>query len=708
MAEQQASPNEDKDGITCLLCRECIQQHVDDSDLCPACHKKATTSSHDQSDDCKLPAVLTTDRKLHCRLFQGDIECGVCSESASTKPSEVDSYCYDCSKFICNLCENAHHRMKTFEGHQVVTIPILKRNIWQSLSVCPGHNEDLDMYCITCEEVICEKCITDQRHSDHKHCFVKDIAPKTKEDLGENVKVLKKCKNEVTSAIEMVENAKSEITDQAKQTRPVIHQGFKEALLIIKERRQELLKSMDSITQEKLKDLEEQLRRLNSRSQELTRLTECIEQLTKATGNDTEVMALRSSMLDQIQEEIKRHQNLELKPVALADISVKISCAEQIVELLQRHTTVSFLADPSKCTVEKEGLLMAETDKPVTVNVHTLYPNGQPCREDQNIQVELRSLAKGSLVTTEINSKGKGTYEISFCPGIRGRHELSVRIQGIQISDSPFNFFVEHHPTKLEKPVDCIKGLERPYGAAFNFKEELLVTQAAAAAIGIIRKKGGGYSTDSVDGLEHLQNPSGIATNEEFSCTYVTDSTGDCILKYNWNWKCINSSRGHPEEFRRPGRVKISPDHKLYICDRGHERILVFDRDLKSGKIFETEEEFGRPVDVAFDDMGHIYVSDLNKNQILKFDSQGNLQLAIRNRGSDPGELNSPRGLYIHKNFIYVNERDNQRISVFCTNGDFVTTFGEKANLQNPASIIADKDGFLYVCDEEGNCVFVF
>ena len=735
MAKQQTPQSEGMDKITCsfcnkffcdpkylpclhVYCKECIQKHVDatnQSIQCPMCHKMVNLP---QSDACKLPAALTIDsmRELHCRLSQGEIKCGVCRESASTKPSQVDSYCRHCNEFVCNFCENAHRKMLPFKDHEMVTIANLKKNIRQNLplkrrfSKCPSHSEDLDMYCSTCEELICRECCTDQQHSDHKHCLVKHFGPEAKEELGENLKLLKKHARDIASAIKKVENVKSEIIDQAKQTRPEICQGFEEALQVIEECRQEVLKSMDSITQEKLKDLEDQLKKLNSNSRERMKLTKSIEQQL-TTGNNTEVTALRSWMLDRMQEESKEYETLELEPAALANISVKISCAGQIAELLQRCTTVSFLADPSKCEVEGKNLHMAETDKPVTVNVHTLYPNGQPCREEQDIQVELRSLARGLLVHTEINSKGKGTYEISFCPGIRGRHELNVKIHGIQISGSPFKFFVEHHPTKLKKPVDCIKGLESPYGAAFNFDGDLLVTQAAAAAVGIISKNDrGGYSLNTVDRLEHLQHPTGIATNEELSCTYVTDSKGGCIMKYtNWNWKCVDSTRGQPEDpFRRPGRVKISPDEKLYICDRGNERIQVFNRDLKFDKIFKTKVEFGHPVDVTFDDMGHIYVSDMNRNKIFKFNSQGNLELAIGSHGSGPGELSSPRGIHIHKNFIYVNERNNQRTSVFCTNGEFVTMFGMESKLQNPASIIADKDGFLYLCDEEGNCVFVF
>ena len=732
MAEQQEAMKEEMEAITCRLCnkllqepkylqcfhcycRECIQKHVDSTDQtfwCPACQTKIIIS---QSDACKLPAALTLDsmKELYCQLSQREIKCGLCRVPASENLPKATCYCRHCSEFICDYCEGAHHRITTFKDHKVVDISTLKQNIRQNLplkrrlSKCPSHDEELDVYCSTCEEVICTECSVD-KHREHEHGPVNKYAPKSKEELGENIKMLKRHKNQVSSAIESVEHMIAQIPDQAKQTRSEIQEAFREALQVIEKRRQELLKSMDSITQEKLDDLEDQKKKLNSSLQEHTKLIDYIEQQLESE-NSTEVMALRPWILDQIQDKIKTYEGLELEPVALANISVQMSCVGQIEELLQQCTTVSFLADPSKCEMEKEGLHTAETDKAVTVSVKTHYPNGQPCREEQELQVELKSLAKDSIVPTEIHSiaKGKGIYEISFCPRTRGRHELNVKVQGVHILSSPFKFFVEHHPTKLKEPVDCITGLERPYGAAFNFNGDLLVTQEAAICV-IRKQERGGYSMNRLEGLDHVQHPRGIATNEQSSCTYVTDSYTDCIMKYtNWDWKCVHSTKGHPEEFRRPGRVKISKNNKLYVCDKGHNRIQIFNSDLMFVQMFETSEEFGRPVDVAFDDDGHVYVSDLNRNQILKFDTKGDLKESIGHHGPNPGELGSPRGIFIHNNFIYVNERDNRRTSVFQTTGEFVTTFGQ-GKFENPASIIADQDGFLYICDEEANHVFVF
>ena len=47
-------------------------------------------------------------------------------------------------------------------------------------------------------------------------------------------------------------------------------------------------------------------------------------------------------------------------------------------------------------------------------------------------------------------------------------------------------------------------------------------------------------------------------------------------------------------------------------------------------------------------------------------------------------------------------------MSVFTTNGEFVTSFGSKEELCGPRGITADEDGFLYVCSERKNCIVVY
>ena len=55
-------------------------------------------------------------------------------------------------------------------------------------------------------------------------------------------------------------------------------------------------------------------------------------------------------------------------------------------------------------------------------------------------------------------------------------------------------------------------------------------------------------------------------------------------------------------------------------------------------------------------------------------------------------------------------EKDNHRVSVFTSDGVFVSSFRNNKNADNfdPVGLILDKEGFLYVCDYENDQVIIY
>ena len=53
--------------------------------------------------------------------------------------------------------------------------------------------------------------------------------------------------------------------------------------------------------------------------------------------------------------------------------------------------------------------------------------------------------------------------------------------------------------------------------------------------------------------------------------------------------------------------------------------------------------------------------------------------------------------------YVYVTDFGNHNISVFTTEGEYVTSFGEKGSnngeFNGPCGVCTDMDGFIYVCD---------
>ena len=116
-------------------------------------------------------------------------------------------------------------------------------------------------------------------------------------------------------------------------------------------------------------------------------------------------------------------------------------------------------ADPTKCTTEGPGVKGAEVGKAAQFTVHTVYQNCQLCKEKQIVEAELKSTVNGSIVHTKVISKLGGVYEITYTPEVRGRHMMIVKVNGTQISGSPFQVFANHHPAQLGKPVRVVGGV---------------------------------------------------------------------------------------------------------------------------------------------------------------------------------------------------------------------------------------------------------
>ena len=77
------------------------------------------------------------------------------------------------------------------------------------------------------------------------------------------------------------------------------------------------------------------------------------------------------------------------------------------------------------------------------------------------------------------------------------------------------------------------------------------------------------------------------------------------------------------------------------------------------------------------------------------------------------GELNCPSSISIDSdNVVYVTERDNNRVSVFTSEGMFLTSFGaegsEPGQFNSPRGISMDKNGVVYVTDVGNNRIQIF
>jgi len=76
--------------------------------------------------------------------------------------------------------------------------------------------------------------------------------------------------------------------------------------------------------------------------------------------------------------------------------------------------------------------------------------------------------------------------------------------------------------------------------------------------------------------------------------------------------------------------------------------------------------------------------------------------------GASVIDLNSPDGIAVDGSRVYVGDRLNDRIVVFDTVGNFIFTFNDGGNLNNPEGVDVDGNGNIYVADRGDQEIVVF
>ena len=638
---------------------------------------------------------------------QGKVEavCEMCSRA------KAEAFCRQCTDFICKSCVGLHQTLKMFAGHKVVTLQELKEGGAKEIplkeappSMCKDHDEQLKLYCFDCSRLICRDCIV-RDHAAHEFEFVKKSAPQYKKTLKDSLTPLARIQTNLSAATREIEKVEKEVSEQHKSVTGTIQRSFDQLHEILRKREKQLLQGASELKQQKLDSLGVQRKGFALATSDIQGLMEFVER-SVANATDEEVMLLQKDIQEKIREQREKHERIDLVPAEVANIGVRVACAEGISDLCQKNAAVMLQADPTKCTAEGPGVKGAEVGKAAQFTVRTVYQNGQLCKEKQIVEAEVVSTANGSVVQVKVASKLGGVCEVTYTPEVRGRHTVIVKVNGTQIAGSPFRVLAKLHPTHLGKPVRVVEGLNHPWGITFNSKQQLVVGESGGRKMIVFDKDGNRIQTIE---YERLKGVRGVAVDEDDSI-YITDAVSDSILKFSKEGKLVKvvGQRGaQPGEFNIPTSVKMIND-KLYICDKDNHRVQILNRDMEYvesiGRPGSGDGEFRKPYDLAQDRAGNLYVCEWGNNRVQVLNCKGQFLYAISKKGAASERLSAPHGVCVDDQFVYVCDKGNNCVSVFKTSGEFVTSFGQ---FSWPVGIALD-DGFVHVSDYGYGKVYIF
>jgi streptogramin lyase len=137
--------------------------------------------------------------------------------------------------------------------------------------------------------------------------------------------------------------------------------------------------------------------------------------------------------------------------------------------------------------------------------------------------------------------------------------------------------------------------------------------------------------------------------------------------------------------FKNPHGITVGPDDQIFCVDNGDNTVRKFTSDGKllmtigtSGKEAPkmSGKPFAKPTRVGVDKRnGEFYVADGYSNAVVhKYSPDGKLLLTWGESGTNPNQFNIVHDVVVDDNgWVYIADRENHRIQVFDSNGNFET-----------------------------------
>ena len=445
---------------------------------------------------------------------------------------------------------------------------------------------------------------------------------------AELMKEKRKVSNDVNVALNLDTNitvAKREVSHAAQQM-----------IATIREREREAISSLENTRVSKMETL-------NSVTKQIQSLTKQLDQAVEFANN----LLQRTSSSDIMQSKKNLEQRLEdlnKTPVPALPVRSSVKFVSTIAfeslylgfmitsETDLHRSTVEGLSENFQAGLEAEFVVCPKLkcDRELTSEAERKY-------HVEGLEVLVEPAQEvASLITLQ---NEEGNFQVKFIPKVPGTYNITVKINGDELVDSPFTVQVK------QRRIDVVSELD--------LKGEI------------------------------PQNPCWITVNSK-GLIAVSDRERHYILIFDKKGKFVRKLGCHgenPGQLNSPAGVTYLNDDEILVADKRNHRIQQF--NVQTGnfvKSFGNEGtgvgEFQNPEGICMDGEGHVVVADYSNDRIQVLTKDGKPVLKFGNSG--PGKLYRPTGCIYHKNMFIVSDRLNNCLKVFDSSGKFLYKIGDE------------------------------
>ena len=698
--------------ISCLhtFCCECLKKHALTSQKggkfrCPECNAEVSVPEANRFD--KLPTSFHHNSLLSVLAVRqsgdgSEINCGICK-----KKSADTSYCFECAKFMCGDCANAHELFKNagFEGHKVTPVKQFQAQDYEALmkrqSFCSQQYHEREVtrfFCIECETCVCQICIATS-HKTHDVEPLEKAADAEKANILQRAELIKEKGNAYSAAIRKFEETESQLEANITAAKRDVSQAADQMVAKIREREREAITALENTRVSRVEKLNSVKTQVQSLAKQINQAVEFANNLVQRSSS-SDIMQSRESLE-------QRFEDLNNTPVPALPVGsfVKFvpTCAPEKLSLgftttrkidIHRSSVEGLTQDPQ---AGKEAEFVV---RPRIVEREQV--DGAKCKFHVEVFMEQAEKVSSLIVC----DKEDGNFQVKFIPKVPGNLNITVTINGEKLAKSPFTVQVKERVIQVVGELD-LKGEspQEPRGIAVNSKGLIAVADSESHCILIFDKEG-----KCMQKLGCYGNSAG-----QLNCpTYVTFINDDEILvveglnnriqqlniKTGKSVKSFGEKGAGEGEFREPTSISMDGEGRVVVAEYLNNRVQVLSRDGEPVFIFGDSgpEKLNHPGACIYH-RNRFIVSDRGNSCLKVYDSSGNFLYKIGEPGSGDGQLETPWGLCVEEhgnhNNLLVCDFINDRIDQFTVEGCF--TGKTVAELQGPTAITTTPDGRILV-----------
>lgn len=658
----------------CESCLERSQEHPDKL-TCSRCQQECILTSGGISG-------LLADFAVSSLLEAQDEYSSVYCTSCKSKSSDAVARCYDCEHFLCPHCVMAHQFMHCFEGHRVLNLPENKDDIKNGLTTnekvvcCPRHKtESLKYFCRTCNIPVCKECTLIDHPSGLHDCeHMSEAGPKQMDLMNQAVQESKTKATDIRNMLKNLEHTSGRLQVQYHKAQNEINDTFQFYRSMLEERKQELLKELESVFSAKQMSLSVVGQKAQDTVDKIYQTCEFVDRLIKYAGI-AECLMFKKLLDSKLQSLTSYNPETSLQSVC----DLEFVSNYQAIQVGVRNTFGYVRSSSEVVGTSKQPPIARPTNGSVLNGSNAI--NG--------------CLNGGSLHSATVNGTGlngalNGVLERPYSNGLSSASSSQFESNPISKRFSSVNSLGPFSTTITDLSLNGINPYEK----------------WSSGGTDIFQNGGGDPYALSVGshGEAMLDLSSKLLTTSIFP-------PKSQIKRQKMIYHCKFGEFGVLEgQFTEPSGVAVNAQNDIIVADTNNHRIQIFDKEgrfkFQFGECGKRDGQLLYPNRVAVvKTSGDIIVTERSPtHQIQIYNQYGQF---VRKFGANI--LQHPRGVTVdNKGRIVVVECKVMRVIIFDQAGNVLQKFGCSKHLEFPNGVVVNDKQEIFISDNRAHCVKVF